>query len=184
MIDPKSLDLSVLPWMPLSAKTGLIDQPGIYFAIDSLDVVQYIGRSQGVRGRWQGHHRFGELSQMGGVRICYLAVEDKSLLPSVEQALIFWFQPPLNRETSGTSSRKCDSSTEGASIKWELAALMTKRGVDYKKLADSTGLHPVTVSKLKNTRLMPRRLDSETLAKLCKALDCQPGDLLLYSPDD
>lgn len=70
------------------------------------------------------------------------------------------------------------------SIKWRLAVLMEDREVDYKDLAEATGLHPVTVSKLKNTRTMPRRLDSETLEKLCRALQCQPGDLLRYLPED
>jgi len=96
MISPGDLDLSSLPWMPLSAKAGLIDEPGIYFAIDSLDVVQYVGRSRGVRGRWKNHHRFSQLSRLGGVRICYMAVDDESLLPAIEEALIHWFSPPLN----------------------------------------------------------------------------------------
>jgi putative transcriptional regulator len=69
-------------------------------------------------------------------------------------------------------------------IKWRLAVLMEDREVGYKALAEATGLHPVTVSKLKNTRIMPRRLDSETLEKLCKALACQPGDLLRYIPEE
>ena len=68
-------------------------------------------------------------------------------------------------------------------IKWRLAVLMEDREVDYKDLAEATGLHPVTISKLKNTRVMPRRLDSGTLLKLCASLQCQPGDLLRYVPD-
>lgn len=69
-------------------------------------------------------------------------------------------------------------------IKWRLAVLMADREFDHKDLAELTGLHPVTVSRLKNMRTMPRRLDSDTLTKLCKALDCQPGDLLRYLPDE
>jgi putative transcriptional regulator len=69
-------------------------------------------------------------------------------------------------------------------IKWRLAVLMADREIDYKELADKAGLHPVTISKLKNSREMPPRLDRVTLEKLCKVLNCQPGDLLRYIPDE
>jgi putative transcriptional regulator len=72
--------------------------------------------------------------------------------------------------------------TEEMPIKWRLAVLMADREVDYKQLASVTGLHPVTVSKHKNARVMPSRLESETLEKYCKALKCQPGELLVYVP--
>jgi putative transcriptional regulator len=68
-------------------------------------------------------------------------------------------------------------------IKWRLAAVMADRETEYKELARLTGLHPVTLSKLKNSRFMPPRLDRTTLEKLCKALDCQPGELLRYIPE-
>lgn len=67
-------------------------------------------------------------------------------------------------------------------IKWRLAVLMADREVDYRELAERTGMHPGTVSKLKNN--LPARLDMETLKALCKALNCQPGDLLRYIPDE
>lgn len=68
-------------------------------------------------------------------------------------------------------------------IKWRLAVIMADREMDYKELADLAGLHKVTVSKHKNMKTMPSRLDSETLEKYCKVLNCQPGDLLRYIPD-
>ncbi|NJM00510.1 MAG: helix-turn-helix transcriptional regulator [Synechococcaceae cyanobacterium SM2_3_2] len=60
---------------------------------------------------------------------------------------------------------------------------MADREMDYKELAAATGLHPVTANKLKNTYVMPPRLDRGTLEKLCQVLDCQPGDLLRWVPD-
>lgn len=66
-------------------------------------------------------------------------------------------------------------------IKWRLAAVMADREMDYKDVAAATGMHPGTVSKLKNN--LPARLDIETLLKLCEALNCQPGDLLRYMPE-
>ncbi|MEG4133073.1 helix-turn-helix transcriptional regulator [Microcoleus sp. Pol11C1] len=68
-------------------------------------------------------------------------------------------------------------------IKWRLAVLMADRELDYKELAQMTGLHPVTVSKHKNMRVMPSRLEHETLFKYCEALNCQPGDLLVFVPE-
>ncbi|WP_224311896.1 helix-turn-helix domain-containing protein [Trichormus variabilis] len=69
------------------------------------------------------------------------------------------------------------------SIKWRLAVLMADREVDYKDLAKMTGMHPVTVSKHKNSKIMPSRLESETLEKYCEALKCQPGELLVWMPE-
>lgn len=67
-------------------------------------------------------------------------------------------------------------------MKWRLPVLMADREVDYKELARVTGMHPGTVSKLKNN--LPDRLELATLMKLCKALKCQPGDLLVYIPGE
>jgi putative transcriptional regulator len=39
-------------------------------------------------------------------------------------------------------------------------------------------MHPATISKLRHN--LPDRLEMETLVLLCKALQCQPGDLLKY----
>ena len=65
-------------------------------------------------------------------------------------------------------------------LKWRLPVLMADREMDYKVLGAAAKLHPNTVSKLKNN--MPERLEMTTLIKLCKALDCQPGELLQYVP--
>ncbi len=96
MIKPESLSLSELPWVPLDATAGFPAQPGIYFAIDSQGVVQYVGISGDVRGRWKQHHRYKRLAQMGGVKIAYLFIDAPELLPDIEDALIEWFNPPLN----------------------------------------------------------------------------------------
>ncbi|ACB54128.1 unknown [Crocosphaera subtropica ATCC 51142] len=68
-------------------------------------------------------------------------------------------------------------------IKWRLAVLMADREIDYKELAQLTGFHEKTVSKHKNMRVMPSRLEDTTLYKYCQALKCQPGDLLVFIPD-
>lgn len=66
-------------------------------------------------------------------------------------------------------------------IEWRLAKLMAERGVNYKMLGEATGMHPNTISKLKHNP--PTRLEMTTLVLLCRALNCQPGDLLTYTPE-
>ena len=95
MINPETLDLSSLPSIPLTSRSDLPTQSAIYFAINSLGIIQYIGRTANLRQRWQSHHRFNQLSAMGEVRIAYLFL-DADLLPNVEEALIAWFKPCLN----------------------------------------------------------------------------------------
>jgi len=77
--------------------------PGIYFAIDSQGVVQYIGRSNNIRQRWSQHHRNRQLKQIGGVKIAWIEVSDETLLPAIEEALIDWFDPPIKIEDSQLS---------------------------------------------------------------------------------
>ncbi len=67
-------------------------------------------------------------------------------------------------------------------IKWRLAAVMADREIDNQRLHELTGLHLGTISKLRNKK--PSRLDTNTLDILCKALKCEPGDLLRFMPDE
>jgi hypothetical protein len=107
MIDLGTLDPQTLPSVPLKNRSKLPAEPCIYFAIDSQDVIQYIGRTVNAKARWTRHHRRFDLEMIGGVKIAYLMV-DKSLLNEVEKALINWFDPPLNirNSPSGTPRPK------------------------------------------------------------------------------
>ncbi|NET61652.1 MAG: helix-turn-helix transcriptional regulator [Symploca sp. SIO2E6] len=60
---------------------------------------------------------------------------------------------------------------------------MAERYLNNKDLMEATGMHPVAISKLKNSQEMPEKLERATLEKLCTALKCQPGDLMLWEPD-
>ena len=61
MINPSTLDLKQLPYLPLEEKSALPKRSAIYFAIDSVGIVQYIGRTNNVYQRWVSHHRYSEL---------------------------------------------------------------------------------------------------------------------------
>ena len=97
MINPELITPSALPSLPLSRRKELPKISGIYFALDSLEVVQYIGQSINIRNRWLNHHRQSELDAVGNVSIAYLEISEPLLLSEIEWALIEYFNPPLNR---------------------------------------------------------------------------------------
>jgi putative transcriptional regulator len=68
-------------------------------------------------------------------------------------------------------------------IRWRLAAVMAERHISNKELAVLIGKHPNSVSRLKLHHRLPR-VDEPTLNALCKALKCQPGDLMVYEEDE
>lgn len=100
MINPETLDIKALPWLPLEEKSAFPKKPAIYFAIDSQGTVQYIGRSVNVHQRWGNHHKYGVLSKIERIKIAYLFVDTVELLPKIETALIEWFDPLLNNSFS------------------------------------------------------------------------------------
>jgi putative transcriptional regulator len=59
-----------------------------------------------------------------------------------------------------------------------LDQLLERRGMTLTDLADKVGVTVVNLSVLKNGRA--RAIRFSTLAALCQALDCQPGDLLSH----
>ncbi|WP_179394581.1 helix-turn-helix domain-containing protein [Lacticaseibacillus absianus] len=67
-------------------------------------------------------------------------------------------------------------------IRSHLAEVMAQRQVRGVDLAAQIGLTEANLSILKNDRAKAIRFS--TLTALCRALDCQPGDLLEYVPDD
>lgn len=71
---------------------------------------------------------------------------------------------------------------DSMAIKWRLSAVMADREIDNQTLHLLTGLHPGTISKLRNNP--PSRIDVVTLNLLCQALECQPGELLRFIPDE
>lgn len=63
-----------------------------------------------------------------------------------------------------------------------LDVALSRRKMRSKELAEALGITPAQMSKLKNGYLVGMRF--ETLNQLCKLLDCQPGELLEYVPDE
>ncbi len=66
-------------------------------------------------------------------------------------------------------------------IRINIDRLLSERGLTLTELADRVGLTLANLSVLKNGRA--RAIRFSTLAALCRALGCQPGDLLRYHAD-
>ncbi len=64
----------------------------------------------------------------------------------------------------------------------KLAVLMAERGIKGKELAMKVNLTEANLSKLRTGKVKAIRFS--TLEALCKALDCQPGDLLRFEEND
>jgi len=56
--------------------------------------------------------------------------------------------------------------------------MLAKRKMQSKELAETLGITPANLSILKTGKAKGIRFD--TLEAICRALDCQPGDVLEY----
>ena len=63
-----------------------------------------------------------------------------------------------------------------------LDVMMARRHKGADELAEEIGITPANLSILKNNKAKAVRFS--TLEALCKALDCQPGDILEFVPDE
>jgi len=67
------------------------------------------------------------------------------------------------------------------SIVVNLDVMMAKRKIGLIELAEKIDITPANLSILKNNKAKAIRFS--TLEQLCKALNCQPGDILEYIDD-
>ena len=63
-----------------------------------------------------------------------------------------------------------------------LDRVMADRKIGLNELSEKVGVANVNLSKLKNGHVSAIRFS--TLVALCEALNCQPGDIMEYSPSD
>lgn len=64
----------------------------------------------------------------------------------------------------------------------DIDVMLARRKMAVGELAERIGITPTNLAVLKNGRAKAVRFT--TLDALCQALDCQPGDLLRWEPDD
>ena len=63
-----------------------------------------------------------------------------------------------------------------------LDRVMADRKMSLNELSERVGVANVNLSKMKNGRISAIRFS--TLAAICEVLQCQPGDILEYEPDE
>ncbi|RGE20300.1 helix-turn-helix transcriptional regulator [Leucobacter sp. wl10] len=68
---------------------------------------------------------------------------------------------------------------EGHAIHCRLDELLAERGMTLTQLSERVGVNLVNLSVLKNNRA--RAIRFSTLTALCRALDCEVGELLVVS---
>ncbi|CAM4197888.1 MULTISPECIES: helix-turn-helix domain-containing protein [Bacillus] len=60
--------------------------------------------------------------------------------------------------------------------------MLAKRKMSVTELSEKVGITMANLSILKNGKAKAIRIS--TLDAICKALECQPGDILEYQPED
>ena len=71
--------------------------------------------------------------------------------------------------------------TDGRVIHVRLSELLRSRGLSQRQLARRTGTHPDVISKF--ARQATGGISYALLNRICSALGCSPGHLLVYEPD-
>ena len=66
-------------------------------------------------------------------------------------------------------------------IRIDLDVMLARRKMSLTELSQRVGITMANLSILKNGRAKAVRL--ETLNAICRALGCQPGDILVYEED-
>lgn len=67
-------------------------------------------------------------------------------------------------------------------IKSRLAAVRGEKRWNQRKLARVTGIREASISQIE--RLISKGISFEQMNLMCEALDCQPGDIFVYIPDE
>lgn len=63
----------------------------------------------------------------------------------------------------------------------QLDLMLARRKMSLTELSERVGITLANLSVLKSDKAKAIRFS--TLAEICRVLDCQPGDLLVYIPD-
>jgi len=67
-------------------------------------------------------------------------------------------------------------------IRVDIDVMLARRKMGVGELSEKIGITPANLAVLKNGRAKAVRFS--TLEALCRELDCQPGDLLIFEPED
>lgn len=97
--------------------------------------------------RWVAHHKYKELEMIGGIKIVYLFVDSPELLPQIESALIFYFDPPLN-----VLGKPTPISPDTKKMVSCVTELRKRLNLTQKQLAKLVGVTETTIRNWENDR--------------------------------
>lgn len=171
-----------LPFVLMTELQHLPECAGVYFVLQEGGHVVYVGQSVNIRQRWKAHHiqsavcDLRNLEASRSVRLAWLEVEDAAKLDAVEKALIWKFRPPLNR-MHNSEPKRASAKPEGV-IRLDLDGALTARGKTLYWLASAEGADVEYASLWRLRQGKAKSISFELLDSICRALDCQPGELL------
>ena len=67
-------------------------------------------------------------------------------------------------------------------IRINLLEVLASRRLKMSDLHRATGIPYSNINNIGNEKV--KRIDLTTIARICEALECTPGDLLVYVPDE
>lgn len=67
-------------------------------------------------------------------------------------------------------------------IKFRIKVMLAMREMTQKELAEKTGVRPPTISALCTGSA--KHIPVDVLDKICTVLNCQPGDIVEYIPNE
>ena len=85
------------------------------------------------------------------------------------------------RPAGGQDRRKTRTETAPMAIRVTLDRVLLDRRMSLTELGDRVGITLANLSILKTGKAKAIRFS--TLEALCRELDCQPGDILIWDPD-
>lgn len=72
----------------------------------------------------------------------------------------------------------CSRYIPGVAIKWRLREVLSERDMTPLELARALGVKHPTIYRMVKRRTVTR-ISGPMLERLCKALDCEPGELMV-----
>lgn len=105
-MNASTIDPLTLPSLLLAERKQLPCCPAIYFVMQNKEVM-YIGKTINLTQRLSAHNRLKQFTKLGSdVRIAWLECKDTELLGQIEQVLIDYFKPLLNKTQNPDGSKR------------------------------------------------------------------------------
>jgi len=86
------------------------------------------------------------------------------------------------RRRARAENRRAGGASPGEPLRWALADWLMYRRISGRELARRAGLSRSTIHRL--TSGHGQRVDLRTLARVCRALELSPGEIVVWQHDD